>query len=69
VPAEVENGRLLRPDCRDGRFGKGIDTLATALHAYFTVGEMINLDLGYAPPFSPVWDPVVIAAREVAKKL
>jgi hypothetical protein len=31
--------------------------------------EMINLDLGYAPPFSPVWDPVVIAARETAKKI
>jgi hypothetical protein len=30
---------------------------------------MINLDLGYAPPFSPVWDPVITAARAVAKKL
>ena len=47
----------------------GIDTLATALHAGFTVEEMINLDLGSAPPFSPVCDPVEIAAREVAKKL
>lgn len=48
---------------------KRIDTVATALHAGFTVEEMINLDLGYAPPFSPVWDPVVIAARATAKKL
>jgi hypothetical protein len=24
------------------------------------------LDLGYAPPFSPVWDPVLIAARKAA---
>jgi hypothetical protein len=31
--------------------------------------EMIKLDLGYAPPFSPVRDPVVTTAREVAKKL
>ena len=23
---------------------------------------MIDLDLGYAPPFSPVWDPVLVAA-------
>jgi hypothetical protein len=29
--------------------------LATALHAGFTVDEMINLDLSYAPPYSPVW--------------
>jgi hypothetical protein len=38
---------------------KRIDTLATALHAGFTVEEMINLDLGYAPPFTglgPGWD-------------
>ena len=27
------------------------------------VSEMIDLDLGYAPPFSPVWDPVLVAAR------
>jgi NADPH-dependent 2,4-dienoyl-CoA reductase/sulfur reductase-like enzyme len=43
---------------------KRIDIFATALHAGFTVGEMINLDLSYAPPFSHVWDPVQIAARQ-----
>lgn len=43
---------------------KRIDIFATALHAGFTVGEMINLDLSYAPPFSHVWDPVHIAARQ-----
>ena len=25
---------------------------------------MLALDLSYAPPFSPVWDPVLIAARK-----
>jgi hypothetical protein len=29
-----------------------------------TVEEMTSLDLGYAPPFSPVWDPVLVAARK-----
>ena len=29
-----------------------------------TVDEIMHLDLGYAPPFSPVWDPVLIAARK-----
>ena len=43
---------------------KRIDIFATALHAGFNVGEMINLDLSYAPPFSHVWDPVQIAARQ-----
>jgi len=68
--AEKGSGRLLGGQIvgMEGS-AKRIDTLATALHAGFTVEEMINLDLGYAPPFSPVWDPVVTAARVLAKKL
>lgn len=68
--AEKGSGRLMGGQIvgMEGS-AKRIDTVATALHAGFTVEEMINLDLGYAPPFSPVWDPVVTAAREVAKKL
>jgi hypothetical protein len=27
------------------------------------------MDLAYAPPFSPVWDPVLIAARQAANAL
>ncbi len=67
--AERGSGRLLGGQIvgMEGS-AKRIDVIATALHAGFTAEEMINLDLGYAPPFSPVWDPVVIAAREVAKK-
>jgi NADPH-dependent 2,4-dienoyl-CoA reductase/sulfur reductase-like enzyme len=68
--AERGSGRLLGGQIvgLEGS-AKRIDTVAIALHAGFTVEEMINLDLGYAPPFSPVWDPVVTAARAVAKKL
>ena len=29
----------------------------------------MQTDLSYAPPFSPVWDPVQTAARAVAAKL
>lgn len=70
VLAERGSGRLLGGQIvgMEGS-AKRIDTLATPLHAGFTVEEMIHLDLGYAPPFSPVWDPVVIAARVVVKKL
>ena len=42
---------------------KRIDTLATALTARMTVRDLAFLDLSYAPPFSPVWDPLQIAAR------
>ncbi len=48
---------------------KRIDIIATALTAAMTVGDLIDLDLSYAPPFSPVWDPVQTAARQLVKKL
>ncbi len=46
-----------------------IDVLATALHARMTIDEVAELDLAYAPPFSPVWDPVLIAATAAKKEL
>jgi NADPH-dependent 2,4-dienoyl-CoA reductase/sulfur reductase-like enzyme len=42
-----------------------IDTLATAIEADMTVADLERLDLAYAPPFSPVWDPVLVAAKVV----
>jgi len=45
---------------------KRIDALAIALWNRMTVDEMTALDLSYAPPFAPVWDPVLIAARKAA---
>jgi NADPH-dependent 2,4-dienoyl-CoA reductase/sulfur reductase-like enzyme len=43
---------------------KRIDALAIAVWNRMTVEEMTALDLSYAPPFSPVWDPVLVAARK-----
>jgi NADPH-dependent 2,4-dienoyl-CoA reductase/sulfur reductase-like enzyme len=56
-------GRLLGGQLA-GREGaaKRIDVLATALHAGFTVADLAALDLSYAPPFAPVYDPVLAAA-------
>jgi hypothetical protein len=33
------------------------------------VEEIVHLDLSYAPPFSPVWDPVQTAARQAVAQL
>ncbi len=41
--------------------GKRIDALATAITVGSTVDELMNMDLAYSPPFSPVWDPILIA--------
>ena len=46
--------------------GKRIDVLATALWNNMTVAEIVRMDLSYAPPFSPVWDPVLLAAGKAA---
>jgi NADPH-dependent 2,4-dienoyl-CoA reductase/sulfur reductase-like enzyme len=70
VMAERSTGRLLACQLVGGRgAGKRIDTAATALWAGLDVGEVAMLDLAYAPPFSPVWDPVQIACRKLADQL
>jgi NADPH-dependent 2,4-dienoyl-CoA reductase/sulfur reductase-like enzyme len=46
---------------------KRIDSLAIAVWNRMTVEEMTALDLSYAPPFAPVWDPVLIAARKATE--
>jgi NADPH-dependent 2,4-dienoyl-CoA reductase/sulfur reductase-like enzyme len=67
---EERTGRLLGAQIvgKEGA-AKRIDTLAVALWNRMTVEEISGLDLGYAPPFSPVWDPVLIAARKAADKV
>ncbi|MFJ3821761.1 FAD-dependent oxidoreductase [Streptomyces nodosus] len=63
--AERRTGQLLGVQIvgREGA-AKRVDIAAVALTARMTVEEMTSLDLGYAPPFSPVWDPVLVAARK-----
>lgn len=46
---------------------KRIDVYAAMIHNKMTIAEAYNLDISYAPPFAPVYDPVVLAAR-VGKK-
>lgn len=70
VLAEVVSGRLLGAQIVGGDgAAKRIDTVATAITAGFSVHEVVNLDLSYAPPFSPVWDPVALAARQAVRQL
>ncbi len=63
--AEKRTGRLLGAQIV-GRndAAKRIDVLATAIWNEMHVDDVLSLDLSYAPPFSPVWDPVLIAARK-----
>lgn len=70
VLADKGTGRLLGAQIvgRSGA-GKRIDTLAMAMWSSLTVAEVAMTDLAYAPPYSPVWDPVQIACRALADRL
>jgi NADPH-dependent 2,4-dienoyl-CoA reductase/sulfur reductase-like enzyme len=66
--AEPGSGRLLGGQIVgvEGA-AKRIDVLATAIWTGLAVDELALLDLSYAPPFSGVYDPLLIAARATAK--
>jgi len=67
---EKKTGRLLGAQMI-GKIGvaKRIDIFATALYNRMTIEEISRLDLGYSPPFAPVWDPVLVAANVALGRL
>ena len=67
--ADRETEKLLGGSVVGREGAKRIDSVAVALHAGMTVTELQNADLAYAPPFSPVWDPVLTAAKVLGGKL
>ena len=65
VVADRASRRLLGAQIVGGAgAAKRIDAVAMALWNEMTVDALINVDLSYAPPFSGVWDPVLVAARK-----
>lgn len=70
VLCDARSGRMLGAQIvgREGA-AKRIDVLAAAIWAGMTADEFSMLDLGYAPPYSPLWDPTLIAARKANAKL
>ena len=65
-----KSGRLLGAQMvgREGAAHR-IDAVAVALHQKMTVEAFSQCDLAYAPPFSPVWDPMLTAANQLIKKM
>ncbi len=70
VVAEQGTGRLLGAQIvgEEGA-AKRVDVLAAAIWNDMTVDEVASMDLSYAPPFAPVWDPTLMAARRAAAAL
>src|ERR1017187_7264724 len=46
-----------------------INVVATALQSRMRVDEFEQIDLAYSPPFSTVWDPLLVAAQQLMKEL
>jgi NADPH-dependent 2,4-dienoyl-CoA reductase/sulfur reductase-like enzyme len=61
---ERTSGRVLGGQVVGGQgSAKRIDVISTAMSGGLTIDDVLELDLGYAPPFGGVWDPWAIAAR------
>jgi NADPH-dependent 2,4-dienoyl-CoA reductase/sulfur reductase-like enzyme len=67
VLVEQGTGRLLGAQIigREGA-AKRIDVMATAIWNGMLAEDFGQIDLSYAPPLSPLWDPTLLAARAVA---
>jgi len=68
--ADKKTGRLLGTQMV-GKEGVAhrINAVAVALHNKMTVADFSQTDLAYAPPFGPVWDPLLTAANQLVKKI
>jgi NADPH-dependent 2,4-dienoyl-CoA reductase/sulfur reductase-like enzyme len=68
VLIERGSGLLLGAQIVGGQgAAKRIDVFATAIWAGMTAEQLAGADLSYAPPFSPTYDPVVVAARRASR--
>lgn len=67
---ERKTGRLLGAQGMGSESIAGrINVLATAITCGMTVDEVNELDLVYAPPVAPVYDPILIAASQALKRV
>ena len=67
LTAEVGTGRLLGAQLVSPRHisVKRVDVVAALLHRRSTVQHLFDTDLAYAPPFSGVWDVLLVAADKL----
>jgi len=68
--AEQSSGRILGAQIiGHGGVAKLVDVCATSLLGEMTCFDLEQADFAYAPPFSPVLSPVIIASAELSKKV
>jgi NADPH-dependent 2,4-dienoyl-CoA reductase/sulfur reductase-like enzyme len=63
-------GRLLGAQMVSaGDVAKRIDVVAAGLQAGFDLDDLLALDLSYAPPYAPVYEPLLLAAQAAATSI
>ena len=68
--ANANDGRLLGAQVvGTGAADKSVDIVATALLGGLSCFDLENADLAYAPPFSPVLSPIIVAAGVLCKQV
>jgi NADPH-dependent 2,4-dienoyl-CoA reductase/sulfur reductase-like enzyme len=68
--AERENRKLVGAQVVGyGDASKRVDVAAAAITAGLRVDELAQLDLAYSPPYGNLWDPLLIAAQAVLRKM
>ena len=68
--ADRKSGRILGFQCiGPGDVSKRVAVVATAIRGSLTVGDMVNADLPYAPPYSLAVDHVIVSAHVMENKL
>jgi len=69
VIADQKTGQILGGEALgEGPSDKFIDILAMALHAKMDCERLASVDLCYAPPYSPVLSPIIVAANVLMNK-
>lgn len=71
LTAERGSGRLLGTQIVAGNHisAKRVDVVAALLHRRSSVQDLFDSDLAYAPPFSSVWDVMLVAADRLHREL
>ena len=69
VIADQKTGQILGGQALgEGPSDKFMDILAMALHAKMDCERLASVDLCYAPPYSPVLSPIIVAANVLMNK-
>ncbi len=68
--AERESSKLIGAQVAGyGDASKRIDVAAAAITGGMRVDELAQLDLAYSPPYGTLWDPLLVAAQAVLRKM